>query len=209
MTTTKAHPGRRSHSTNGATPKKTLSPEQRYTRQLSRFERVINRAREDLSLASERAFGSTHRARLDDRRLLTAEYQLFDGGVLFDPAEREADARDAELFSDRTHPLGSVEMWANRGVTADATFHRPRNEPSSGYAAITMRVARNIKGCGDLSLEIEATEGIRDTDSSAGDLDMLLAVTPEALVTLATLLPRVVEMARREGLLERAAPGQS
>lgn len=128
-----------------------------------------------------------------------------------DPAYREAEATDGELFDDIAHPLGSVEMWAVRGVTAHADFDHPVgrtkgeifNADLYGQGSIDVIVATNIKGSSPLTLVITAAGGLTDTNSSQEGLALHLAVTPEALVSLAVLLPRVVEMARREGLLAR------
>lgn len=126
----------------------------------------------------------------------TADIAASIAGLILDPAHSRRDATDAELFAEVEHPLGLVDMWADRGVTANAAFHRARV-----HGSIEVRIATNIKGGSGLSLRIETDGELKDPE-----LDLLAHdVDARALVTLAVLLPRVVEMARRAGLLDNVA----
>lgn len=134
-----------------------------------------------------------------DPAQLAAEYSTYPG-VVFDPATSPRDARDADLFGDVGHPLGTADMWANQGVTAQLNFTRHRTHPDyveNGHlGTLDITVARNVKGCDNLTLQIECS-GFNGHE----DLNQIAAVTPEQLVALGMLLPRVIEMARRAGYL--------
>jgi hypothetical protein len=112
-----------------------------------------------------------------------------------DPAHSIRDETDVELFGEVEHPIGYVEMHASRTVTAGAHSEAWVKGPRSGQqSTIQLTISRNIAGAEDLMLDIDCSD-IRYLGQG------MLDVTPEALVGLAVLLPRAVEMARREGLL--------
>jgi hypothetical protein len=174
---------------NGAAPRTRITPEAKYARARTRFTTAINRAREDLAIAAERAFGDP-----EDRPSLPEEWASYSGEVL-DPSRSRLDQRDNELFSEVQHPTGYVEMHASRTVTAGAHSEGDLKGPRSGKETfLELSVARNIAGNEELMLIVECND-IEITTAGR------FTVTLEALVGLATLLPRVVEMARREGLL--------
>ena len=134
-----------------------------------------------------------------DREKREREWSLYTGDV-FDPGFIASEQPDKELFNDVPHPLGTLDFWANSGVTAHVSLSE---------AWLEVRIARNVSGCDSLTLQIEASEVIQTTDSVNSDINLLLSVTPEALVALAAVLPRATEMARRQGLLERKPVGDA
>jgi hypothetical protein len=102
-------------------------------------------------------------------------------------------ARDSGLFGAVEDPLGTIDMNANKAVMVHGD--------GRGGGSITLTIAANVEGCDELTLDIQA-DGLADpTAADRERLELMLTATPEALVALSILLPRVVEVARREGLL--------
>lgn len=127
-----------------------------------------------------------------DREKREREWSLFAGEVL-DPDFSDREQRDEELFNDVEHPAGLLQLHAWRGVTAHVDVDR---------ANVTAAIAGNVKGCAPLALTLEGN-GLHGEDGQR----IKLRVTPAGLIALATVLPRVVELARRDGLLEPAGSG--
>lgn len=112
----------------------------------------------------------------------------------------------ASLFAYLAAPEGLIEMNADIGVTAQASI---LGRDETEFTVVDVAVMRNsVGGYADcLTIDIKGI-GLSDGDLTPEPGErytVRLRAKPTALLALATVLPRVVELARRDGLFSKLA----